>query len=155
MKCPYCGTFENRVIDSRLSQGGEVTRRRRECEKCGRRYTTYERVEQILPMVLKRDGRREPFDRVKLLQGIRRAVVKRPVDAEAVEAIVDSLERTLLESGDREITSQALGEAILARLKDLDPVAYIRFASVYRQFGDLDEFVAELARLQGTAVKRS
>jgi transcriptional repressor NrdR len=155
MKCPYCGTFENRVIDSRLSQGGEVTRRRRECEKCGRRYTTYERVEQILPMVLKRDGRREPFDRVKLLQGIRRAVVKRPVDAEAVETIVDSLERTLLESGDREITSQALGEAILARLKDLDPVAYIRFASVYRQFGDLDEFVAELARLQGTAVKRS
>jgi transcriptional repressor NrdR len=155
MKCPYCGTFENRVIDSRLSQGGEVTRRRRECEKCGRRYTTYERVEQILPMVLKRDGRREPFDRVKLLQGIRRAVVKRPVDAEAVEAIVDSLERTLLESGDREITSQALGEAILARLKDLDPVAYIRFASVYRQFGDLDEFVAELARLQGTAVKKS
>jgi transcriptional repressor NrdR len=154
MKCPYCGTFENRVIDSRLSQGGEVTRRRRECEKCGRRYTTYERVEQILPMVLKRDGRREPFDRVKLMQGIRRAVVKRPVDAEAVEAIVDSLERTLLESGDREITSQALGEAILARLKDLDPVAYIRFASVYRQFGDLDEFVAELARLQGTAVKR-
>jgi transcriptional repressor NrdR len=149
MKCPYCGTFENRVIDSRLSQGGEVTRRRRECEKCGRRYTTYERVEQILPMVLKRDGRREPFDRVKLLQGIRRAVVKRPVDAEAVEAIVDALERTLLESGDREIASQALGEAVLARLKDLDSVAYIRFASVYRQFGDLDEFVGELARLQG------
>ncbi len=148
MKCPYCGVLDNRVIDSRLSQGGEATRRRRECEGCNRRYTTYERVEQVLPMVVKRDGRRQPFDRMKLLAGLRRAVVKRPVPAEALERLVDGVERDLMESGEKEVPAASLGERVMEGLRDLDPVAYVRFASVYRQFKDLDEFLAELSRLR-------
>lgn len=148
MKCPYCGVLDNKVIDSRLSQGGEATRRRRECEGCQRRYTTYERVEQVLPMVVKRDGRRQPFDRMKVLAGLRRAVVKLEVPADALERLVDQLERDLMETGDKEVASTLVGEKVLAGIRELDPVAYVRFASVYRQFKDLDEFVAELSRLR-------
>ncbi len=148
MKCPFCGTLENKVIDSRLSSGGEVTRRRRECESCSRRYTTYERVEQVLPLVVKRDGRRQPFDRVKLLQGLRRAVVKRPVDAEMLDALVSRVERALIDLGDKEVSAATIGELVLRELQVLDTVAYVRFASVYRQFSDLDGFMAELEHLR-------
>jgi len=147
VKCPYCGTLDNRVIDSRLSQGGEVTRRRRECEACRRRYTTYERVEQALPFIVKKDGRREPFDRMKVLAGLRRAVEKRPVSAEALERVVDALERDLTESGEREVPSSLVGERVMRELRDLDQVAYVRFASVYRQFEDIQEFMEELRGL--------
>ena len=148
MKCPYCGVLDNKVIDSRLSQGGETTRRRRECEGCARRYTTYERVEQILPMVVKRDGRRQPFDRMKVMAGLSRAVVKLPVPVEALERLLDGLERDLVESGEKEVQSAVIGEKVLAGLRALDPVAYVRFASVYRQFKDVEEFVSELGRLK-------
>lgn len=149
MKCPFCGTLENRVIDSRLSQGGEVTRRRRECESCKRRYTTYERVEQTLPLIVKKDGRREPFDRLKALGGLRRAVEKRPVPAEALDRVVDLVERDLTESGEREVPSSRIGERVMEELRSLDQVAYVRFASVYRQFEDVHAFMAELSDLLG------
>lgn len=149
MKCPYCGNLENRVIDSRLSQAGEVTRRRRECEYCAKRYTTYERIERALPMVLKRDAQRQPFDRVKLLAGLRRAAVKRPISAEELEQLVDEIEKELIEIGEREVDSSVIGEKILARLKDIDSVAYVRFASVYRHFEDVDEFLEVLQAFGG------
>lgn len=148
MKCPYCAVLDNKVIDSRLSQGGEVTRRRRECDGCQRRYTTYERVEQVMPLVVKRDGRRQPWDRQKLVAGLQRAVIKRPVTAEAVERLVDTLERNLMDSGAKEVEAALIGEKVLAGLRELDPVAYVRFASVYREFADLDQFVEELTRLR-------
>lgn len=151
VKCPYCGILDNKVIDSRLSQGGEVTRRRRQCEGCNRRYTTYERVEQVMPLVIKRDGRRQPWDRMKLLAGLRRAVVKRPITAETVETLVESLERNLMDSGEKEVQAHVIGEMVLEALRDLDPVAYVRFASVYREFADLDQFVEELTRLRDDA----
>ncbi len=154
MKCPFCGTLDNRVIDSRLSQGGEVTRRRRECEACSRRYTTYERVEQVLPLVVKKDGRREPFDRMKILAGLRRASEKRPVSSEALEQLVDGLERELVETGEKEIPSSQVGERIMDHLRDLDQVAYVRFASVYRSFKDIHEFMAELSDLLGERSNR-
>ncbi|HJK98791.1 MAG TPA: transcriptional regulator NrdR [Polyangiaceae bacterium LLY-WYZ-14_1] len=147
MKCPFCGTLDNRVIDSRLSQGGEVTRRRRECDACGRRYTTYERVEQAVPLIVKKDGRREPFDRMKVLAGLGRAVEKRPVSAEALDRLVDALERDLTESGEREVPSSLVGERVMSELRSLDQVAYVRFASVYRQFEDIQEFMKELTGL--------
>jgi transcriptional repressor NrdR len=143
--------LDNKVIDSRLSQGGEVTRRRRQCEGCNRRYTTYERVEQVMPLVIKRDGRRQPWDRMKLLAGLRRAVVKRPITAETVETLVESLERNLMDSGEKEVQAHVIGEMVLEALRDLDPVAYVRFASVYREFADLDQFVEELTRLRDDA----
>ncbi len=149
MKCPFCGTLDNRVIDSRLSQGGEVTRRRRECDGCARRYTTYERVEQVLPLVVKKDNRREPFDRMKILAGLRRACEKRPVSSEALEQLVDAIERELVETGEKETPSSQIGERIMDRLRDLDQVAYVRFASVYRSFKDIHEFMAELSDLLG------
>ncbi len=145
MKCPFCGTLDNRVIDSRLSQAGEVTRRRRECEGCRRRYTTYERVEQVLPYVIKKDGRREPFDRMKILAGLRRACEKRPVSAERLEGLVDQIEREMVETGDKEVSSTTVGERIMDALRDLDQVAYVRFASVYRSFKDIHEFMDELS----------
>lgn len=148
MRCPYCGTLENRVIDSRLSQAGEVTRRRRECEHCGRRYTTYERVEQTLPLIVKNDGRRQPYDRDKLHAGLRRACVKRPVSAEALERLLHQVERWLVDTGEQEVTSARLGEHVLHELRGLDPVAYVRFASVYRDFQDVGEFLEELSRLR-------
>lgn len=147
MKCPFCGTLDNKVIDSRLSQGGEVTRRRRECDQCARRYTTYERVEQVLPLVVKKDGRREPFDRMKILGGIRRACEKRPVSEESLERVVDRIERELVETGEKEVPSPMIGEKAMEALRELDPVAYVRFASVYRSFADLHEFMAEIAQL--------
>lgn len=147
MKCPFCGTLDNKVIDSRLSQGGEVTRRRRECAACARRYTTYERVEEVLPLVIKRDARREPFDRRKILAGLRRACEKRPVSQEALERIVDAVERQVMELGVHEIESTAIGERVMRGLRDVDQVAYVRFASVYRSFKDISEFSAELSTL--------
>jgi len=147
MKCPFCGSFDNRVIDSRLSSGGEVTRRRRECEGCERRYTTYERVEQVLPLVVKRDDRREAFDRMKVLAGLRRACEKRPVSEEQLDRVVDTIERELVDSGDKEVPSTTIGEKVMLQLKDLDQVAYVRFASVYRSFKDIREFMTELSGL--------
>ncbi|MBK8169191.1 MAG: transcriptional repressor NrdR [Sandaracinaceae bacterium] len=147
MKCPFCGDLDNKVIDSRLSGAGEVTRRRRECESCARRYTTYERVEEILPLIIKKDDRREPFDRVKILGGLRRAVEKRPISAEALERFVDTIERELNESGEKEVTSSFIGEKVMQHLRDLDQVAYVRFASVYRSFKDIHEFMDELSHL--------
>jgi transcriptional repressor NrdR len=147
MKCPFCGSVENKVIDSRLSQGDEVTRRRRECEKCTRRFTTYERIELVLPMVVKKDGRREPFDRLKVMAGLRRACEKRPVGSDELEALVDKIERDMVEPGDKEIGSSRIGENVMRGLKDLDQVAYVRFASVYRSFKDIHEFMAELSHL--------
>lgn len=148
MRCPYCGTLDNRVIDSRLSQGGEVTRRRRECEGCHRRYTTYERVEQSMPLIIKKDGRRQPYDRAKLSAGLRRACVKRPVSAEALERVLGQVERSLVESGEQEVPSSELGAKVLYALRELDPVAYVRFASVYRDFQDVGQFLEELSRLK-------
>lgn len=149
MKCPFCGVLDNRVIDSRLSQGGEVTRRRRECEGCVRRYTTYERVEQVLPYVIKKDGRRESFDRMKILGGLRRACEKRPVSSEALEKLVDAIERDMVETGEKEVPSSKVGERIMEQLRSLDQVAYVRFASVYRSFKDIHEFMDELSHLLG------
>ncbi len=149
MKCPFCGTLDNRVIDSRLSLGGEVTRRRRECEGCARRYTTYERVEQVLPLVVKKDGRREPFDRMKVLAGLRRACEKRPVSSESLEQLVDTIESELVETTEKEVDSSHIGERLMHRLREMDQVAYVRFASVYRSFKDIHEFMAELSDLLG------
>ena len=148
MRCPYCGTLDNRVIDSRLSQAGEATRRRRECENCERRYTTYERVEQITPLIIKNDGRRQPYDRNKLLAGLRRACVKRPVSAEALERLLSQVERWMADSGDQEVSSTSVGGRVLRELRKLDQVAYVRFASVYRDFQNVDEFLDELTRLK-------
>lgn len=147
MKCPFCGCVDNKVIDSRLSQGDEVTRRRRECEGCNRRFTTYERVELALPMVVKKDARREPFDRMKIMSGLVRACEKRPVHTERLERVVDQIERDVVESADKEIDACEIGEKVMAELKDLDQVAYVRFASVYRSFRDIHEFMAELSQL--------
>jgi transcriptional repressor NrdR len=147
MKCPFCAHLESKVTDSRVSTAGDVTRRRRECEKCSRRFTTYERVEEVLPLVVKKDGRRELFDRQKLLAGLRRACDKRAVAIERLETIVDAIERDLIEAGDKEVSAQAVGEKVMAHLRDLDDIAYVRFASVYRSFRDLDEFRSELDRI--------
>lgn len=147
MKCPFCGHLESSVVDSRMSATGEVTRRRRGCEKCGRRYTTYERVEEVLPTVVKRDGRREMFDRQKLLGGLRFACSKRPVSSQELEALVESIERELTEAGEKEIPSTLIGEKVMARLRGLDEVAYVRFASVYRSFHDIGDFAAEVGKL--------
>lgn len=147
MKCPSCGHLENKVIDSRLSANGEVTRRRRECEKCARRYTTYERVEEVLPLIVKRDGRREPYDRMKLLKGLERACEKRQVAREKLDELCDRIEKDLVEAADREVPSSAVGEWVMQHLRDLDQVAYVRFASVYRRFDDIDEFLDELQQL--------
>lgn len=147
MKCPFCSHVESKVIDSRVSTAADVTRRRRECEECGRRFTTYERVEEVLPLVAKRDGRREMFDRQKVLAGMRRACEKRPISLEQIEAAVDQIERDLIDSGDKEVAAISVGERVMTHLRKLDDIAYVRFASVYRSFRDLDEFRAELEKL--------
>lgn len=147
MKCPFCGHLDDRVIDSRAGGAGEVIRRRRECGACERRFTTYERVEDILPTVVKKDGRREPFDRQKLVRGLRIALNKRPVSTDQIDAVADSIEREAQESERREISSTELGERVMRHLRDLDEVAYVRFASVYRSFRDIDQFMAELGKL--------
>lgn len=147
MKCPFCGQLDNKVIDSRLSQGGEVTRRRRECDQCGRRYTTYERVEEVLPLIVKKDARREPFDRMKVLAGLRRACEKRPVSSDALERVVDRIERELVDCGEKEVESSRIGERCMEALRETDQVAYVRFASVYRSFKDIHEFMSALSNL--------
>jgi len=147
MKCPFCAYLEDKVIDSRLSQDGSTTRRRRECGQCEKRFTTYERVEETLPLVVKKDGTRESFDRVKILGGLKKACEKRPVGIEDIEKAVTKLESRFIELGEREITSRAVGEAVMDELKTLDEVAYVRFASVYREFRDINEFMKELKDL--------
>jgi transcriptional repressor NrdR len=147
MKCPFCGFADTRVIDSRLGKEGNNIRRRRECSQCERRFTTFERVEEMLPLIVKKDGRRQPFDRKKVIAGIQRACEKRPVSIATIEKIVDTLERQLQESGEREIESRIIGQAVMEALHDLDQVAYVRFASVYRQFKDINEFMAELKEI--------
>lgn len=144
MRCPFCRDLENRVVDSRLGKEEAVIRRRRECTKCGRRFTTFERVEVVLPMVVKKDGRREPFERAKIVSGLRRACEKRPVSSETIEAVADRVERQLQEAGEKEVPSRVIGETVMRELHGLDAVAYVRFASVYRQFGDVREFLREL-----------
>lgn len=144
MKCPFCSHDDTRVVDSRLGKEGNNIRRRRECIECGRRFTTYERVEETLPLVIKKDGRRETFDRQKIISGIQRACEKRPVSIATIEKVVDQMEVTLQESGEKEIDASRIGEAIMEALQALDEVAYVRFASVYRQFRDINEFMSEL-----------
>lgn len=147
MKCPFCSHLESRVIDSRLSREGDVTRRRRECEECERRFTTYERVEEILPLVVKKDGRRETYDRLKIITGLKKACEKRPISIETIEEIADRIERTLQGRGEKEIPGAMIGEEVMRHLYDLDKVAYVRFSSVYRSFQDIDEFMSELRDL--------
>jgi transcriptional repressor NrdR len=147
MRCPYCGHLEDKVVDSREAQDGLATRRRRECLGCERRFTTYERIEEILPAVVKKDGRREPFDRKKILEGLTRACQKRPVSAAQVEGLVAAVERRVQELGEKEVPSRVVGEAVMERLRDLDQVAFVRFASVYRSFEDVGDFMSELEGL--------
>jgi len=144
MKCPYCTIINNKVIDSRLSKDGRMIRRRRECLDCGRRFTTYEKLEDVLPMVVKKDGRREPFNREKIISGIRLACQKLPISMTKIEDFVDSLELHFQELGKKEVDSSQIGEKVISKLKEWDEVAYVRFASVYRQFKDINEFMAEL-----------
>ena len=148
MKCPFCGGPDNRVVDSRLSREQTVIRRRRACESCRRRFTTYERVEELAPMVVKKDGRREHFDRQKLLAGITRACEKRPISASIIDSLVDGVERWLTERGEKEISSREIGDRVMEGLRDLDAVAYVRFASVYRSFRDIDEFMQEIRSIE-------
>lgn len=144
MNCPFCKTLDSKVIDSRLSGEGDIIRRRRECDACQKRFTTYERVEDVLPMIAKKDGRRQNFDRLKILTGLKKACEKRPVSTETLEKMVDQIERTLQEQGEKEIDARVIGEMIMQALHDIDPVAYVRFASVYREFKDINEFMDEL-----------
>ena len=150
MKCPYCAHLEDKVVDSRESKEGEVIRRRRECLGCGKRFTSYERIDQIPHMVVKKDGRREPFDREKVLAGLRRACEKRPVPTKTLEGVVDRVEAMVQESPDREVPTGVVGEFLMERLRELDRVAFVRFASVYRDFKDVDQFMATLKGLLET-----
>jgi len=149
MKCPYCGHLENKVVDSRLNKDYTITRRRRACDACGQRFTTYERLEVMLPMLIKKDGRREAWDRRKVVEGLQKACEKRPVSMEDLDRFVDSLERRLQDLGEREVSSKQVGEWVMEGLSKIDEVAYVRFASVYRQFKDLNEFMDELKTLLG------
>ena len=144
MRCPYCGSCEDKVVDSRDSREGRAIRRRRECLKCEKRYTTYEMVEEVSLMVVKKDGRREPFDRQKILTGISRACQKRPISLEQMELIVDEIEKTLQASFEREVKAVEIGNLVMEKLKALDKVAYVRFASVYREFKDTTDFMKVL-----------
>ena len=150
MKCPFCGHAKDKVVDSRESGAGDSIRRRRECLACERRFTSYERIEEIPYLVVKKDGRRESFDRQKLIAGLHRACEKRPVSAKALAAIVDEVEQRVQDAPDREIAGTEIGELVMSRLKELDKVAYVRFASVYRQFEDVEEFMSELRDLLHT-----
>ncbi|OQX24029.1 MAG: transcriptional regulator NrdR [Desulfobacteraceae bacterium IS3] len=147
MKCPFCGELDNKVIDSRLSKDGNAIRRRRECIVCTRRFTTYEYVEEIPIMIIKKDGRRELFSRDKVRSGIQRACEKRNISMNIIEEFLDNLERDLRESEEKEIPSSAIGEKVMEKLHEIDGIAYVRFASVYRQFKDVNEFVSELKSL--------
>jgi transcriptional repressor NrdR len=147
MKCPFCGSSDDRVVDSRESREGEVIRRRRECVSCGRRFTSYETIEEIPYMVVKNDGRREAFDRKKLRAGLVKACEKRPVAPARLDSIVDEIETRLHEIEERELATSRIGTLVMERLRELDKVAYVRFASVYRKFEDVDEFLHELKSL--------
>ena len=147
MKCPFCGEIDNKVIDSRVSKDGSVIRRRRECLLCSRRFTTYEHIEEIPIMIIKKDGRREVFHREKVRSGIKKACEKRDISMNLIEEHVDDIERDLRETGEKEIPSSVIGEKIMAALHDLDDIAYVRFASVYREFKDVNDFVSELKSL--------
>jgi len=147
VKCPFCDELEDKVVDSRMAKEGEVIRRRRECLACRRRYTTYERVEEILPMVVKKDGRRESFDRTKILAGLKKACEKRPISTATIEDVTDRIEKRIQEMGETEIESRIVGEELMKELHQLDQVAYVRFASVYREFKDIDQFMDELKTL--------
>ena len=147
MKCPYCGFIEDRVIDSRPTDEGTSIRRRRECIKCTKRFTTYEKVEGLPLMVIKKDKSRQPFDREKLINGLLRACEKRPISINRLEKVVDDIENHICNTLQREVTSEAIGELVMEKLKELDEVAYVRFASVYRQFKDINTFMDELHKL--------
>jgi len=147
MTCPFCGTVKNKVINSRHSKGGRTIRRRRECLNCQKRFTTYEKVEAVLPMVVKKDGRREPFNHEKIRAGIQKACQKRPISINRIDDFIDSLGQLFQESSHREINSSDIGERVIEKLKEWDDVAYVRFASVYRQFKDINEFMTELKDL--------
>jgi transcriptional repressor NrdR len=152
MKCPFCSHLEDKVVDSRESKEGEVIRRRRECLKCGKRFTSYERIDQIPHMVVKKDGRRERFEREKVLAGLLKACEKRPVSPKTLEEIADEVEAKVHESPDREMSSREVGELLMRRLRDVDKVAFVRFASVYRDFKDVDQFMATLKGLLDTSI---
>jgi transcriptional repressor NrdR len=147
MRCPQCASLSNRVIDSRLSKEGNEIRRRRVCDDCHRRFTTYERVAEALPVVVKQDGRREPFDREKIMNGLRKACEKRPVSMDSLERVVERIESWAQERGGKEIPAKDIGERVMEELHELDEVAYVRFASVYRQFKDINQFMSELKGL--------
>jgi transcriptional repressor NrdR len=148
MRCPFCGHGEDRVVDSRESREGDVIRRRRSCTKCERRFTSYEKIESLPFQVVKRDERREPYDREKLMRGLQVACRKRPVSQDALEGVADFIERAMTDAGEREISSKQIGSMVMSRLRELDPVAYVRFASVYRNFEDVESFVKELHGLK-------
>jgi len=147
MKCPFCGEIDNKVIDSRLSKDGAVIRRRRECILCSRRFTTYEHIEEIPVMIVKKDGRREVFSRDKVRSGLQKACQKRNISMNVIDEFLDELERDLRETGEKEISSNKIGEKVMAKLHEIDDVAYVRFASVYREFKDVNDFVSELKNL--------
>ena len=150
MKCPFCSSQEDKVVDSRVSKMGDAIRRRRECLKCGKRYTTYEQIEEIEIMIAKKDGRREAFDRQKVMSGLRKACEKRPVSQATLEGVVDDIEKHLQNRFEKEVASSEIGEIVMNRLFTLDEVAYVRFASVYRQFKDIHAFSDILGKLQNT-----
>jgi len=154
MRCPFCGFKEDKVVDSRATAEESAVRRRRECLKCGKRFTTYEYIEEISLMVIKKDNRREPFDRKKVLAGIIRACEKRPVSIEKMEEIVTQVERAIQKKSDREVSASRIGELVMDKLKTLDDVAYVRFASVYRQFKDVGQFMVELKDILGKDKKK-
>jgi transcriptional repressor NrdR len=154
VKCPFCSHLDDKVVDSREARTGDLIRRRRECLKCARRFTTYERIDEIPYMVIKKDGRRERFDRQKILQGLLKSCEKRPVPTAKLESMVDEVERAVQEAKERELTTQELGELLMVRLKKLDKVAYVRFASVYMDFKDIKEFMNELNSLLKDRTKK-
>lgn len=147
MKCPFCGHTESRVVDSRISRDAESIRRRRECLRCKKRFTTSERGEETLPLIVKKDGRREPFDRQKIFTGLKKACEKRPISVDILEKIVSRIEQSLIESSEREVKSSVIGENVMEELYNLDGVAYVRFASVYREFKDINQFMSQLKDL--------
>ncbi len=147
MKCPFCDKLEDKVIDSRTAREGEVIRRRRECLGCKRRFTTYERIEESMPLVVKKDNRREPFDRAKILSGLKKACEKRPVSIGALGSATDRIEKRIQDRGETEVPSRAVGEEVMRALQELDSVAYVRFASVYREFKDIDQFMDTIRAL--------
>ncbi len=147
MKCPYCSFLDSKVVDSRNGKDGTSIRRRRECLKCNRRFTTYERIEEINLVIVKKDGRREGFDRSKIIDGLEKACEKRPISVDVIENLVSDLERELQETGEREVNSKVIGERLISKLYEIDEVAYVRFASVYRSFKDVNQFMDELKDL--------